>query len=79
MLYCRIAREGMSESLCVAVAARARVIQKHVWVEHAASTTLPQRVVGRSVFPDGELLHVEACKEQYHRGSPFARSRTSAT
>ena len=49
-----------SELLCVAVAARegAGTPQKHTWTELPAQTTL--RAVGRSICPDGELLHVEA-------------------
>ena len=52
-----------SRLLCVAVAARrgADTFQKHTWVELDAKTTL--RAVGRSICPDGELLHVEARKD----------------
>jgi hypothetical protein len=53
----------MSKVLCVAVAARrgAEQFQKHTWMELASETTL--RAVGRSICPDGELLHVEARKD----------------
>jgi hypothetical protein len=52
-----------SEMLCVAVAARrgADGFQKHTWMELPAQTTL--RAVGRSIDPDGQLLHVEARKD----------------
>ena len=58
--------------LCVAVAARrgADGFQKHTWMELPAETTL--RAVGRSICPDGELLHVEARKDIDGELSEFA-------
>ena len=63
---------GNQEMLCVAVAARqgARVIQKHTWAEYSPEITL--RSVGKALFPDGELLHVEACKDMGGEVSEFA-------
>lgn len=48
---------------CVFVAARQGSInfQKHTLAEFVPSTTL--RAIGRSILPDGELLHVEAQKD----------------
>ena len=61
-----------SKLLCVAVAARrgADGFQKHTWMELPAETTL--RAVGRSICPDGELLHVEARKDIDGELSEFA-------
>ena len=61
-----------SKLLCVAVAARrgADGFQKHTWMELPAETTL--RAVGRSICPDGELLHVEARKHIDGELSEFA-------
>ena len=65
--------------LCVAVAARqgVRIIQKHTWTEFSPETTL--RAVGKSLFPDGDLLHVEACKEMGGEVSEFAGSLLDRT
>ena len=47
----------------MAVAARrgADGFQKHTWMELPAQTTL--RAIGRSIDPDGQMLHVEARKD----------------